>query len=170
MSVIHVGHIKTEILGRFGGLVDLTDVSNAASDQREMTRLTRSLAAFVLAELGGLDDVVLHRESQTAPEITESTPFISTQLRRTVSSCKQNGFLAETAVLKLETSINSSRESEIFSITISLSSTPKCSSTVRRYLRLSPTQPLDSRWCWLTQVSNHCPIPQRDPLSIFFPK
>jgi hypothetical protein len=57
MSVIHVGHIKTEVLGRFGGLIDLADVSNAPPDQKEMARLTRSLAAFVLAELGGLDDV-----------------------------------------------------------------------------------------------------------------
>lgn len=57
MSVIHVGHIKTEILKRFGNLVDLTDVLTAPSEQKEMTRLTRSLAAFVLAELGGLDDV-----------------------------------------------------------------------------------------------------------------
>ena len=57
MSVIHVGHIKTEVLRRFGSLVDLTDVSTASSEQKEMTRLTRSLAAFLLAELGGLDDV-----------------------------------------------------------------------------------------------------------------
>lgn len=57
MSVIHVGHVKTEILNRFGGLVDLADVANAQPEQKEMTRLTRSLAAFVLAELGGLDDV-----------------------------------------------------------------------------------------------------------------
>jgi len=57
MSVIHVGHIKTEVLNRFGDLVDLMDVSTAAPEQKEMTRLTRSLAAFVLSELGGLDDV-----------------------------------------------------------------------------------------------------------------
>lgn len=57
MSVIHVGHIKTEILNRFGNLVDLADVVTAQPEQKEMTRLTRSLAAFVLAELGGLDDV-----------------------------------------------------------------------------------------------------------------
>ena len=57
MSVIHVGHIKTEVLNRFSSLVDIADVATAPNDQKEMTRLTRALAAFVLAELGGLDDV-----------------------------------------------------------------------------------------------------------------
>ena len=56
MSVIHVGHIKNAV-GRFGNLLDLSDVQNASSEQKESCRLTRSLAAFVVAELGGLDDV-----------------------------------------------------------------------------------------------------------------
>lgn len=56
MSVIHVGHIKNSLITRFGGLIDLSDVSNAAAEQLDALRLTRSLAAFVMAELGGLDD------------------------------------------------------------------------------------------------------------------
>jgi hypothetical protein len=57
MSIIHVGHIKTNIVARFGNLVDLSDVETARIDQKESSRLTRSLAAFAVAELGGLDDV-----------------------------------------------------------------------------------------------------------------
>jgi hypothetical protein len=57
MSVIHVGHIKNNIITRFGSLVDISDVQTAQSDQKENARLTRGLAAFVIAELGGLDDV-----------------------------------------------------------------------------------------------------------------
>lgn len=57
MSVIHVGHIKNEVLARFGNLVDLSDVQTAQADQKESCRLTRSLAAFAVAELSGLDDV-----------------------------------------------------------------------------------------------------------------
>jgi AIPR protein len=56
MSIIHVGHIKNAV-SRFGNLLDLSDVQNASSEQEESCRLTRSLAAFVVAELGGLDDV-----------------------------------------------------------------------------------------------------------------
>jgi hypothetical protein len=56
MSVIHVGHIKTSILARFGGLVDLSDVEQVPPEQKELFRLTRSLAAFVVAEFGALDD------------------------------------------------------------------------------------------------------------------
>lgn len=56
MSVIHVGHIRTSLLGRFGGIVDLSDVEQVPPDQKESFRLTRSLAAFAVAELGGLDD------------------------------------------------------------------------------------------------------------------
>jgi hypothetical protein len=57
MSVIHVGHIKNSVVDRFGNLIDLADVQAAQLEQKETCRLTRSLAAFVLAELGGLDDV-----------------------------------------------------------------------------------------------------------------
>jgi hypothetical protein len=56
MSVIHVGHIKNSIEARFGSLVDLADVATAQTEQRDSVRLTRNLAAFVLAELGSLDD------------------------------------------------------------------------------------------------------------------
>src|SRR5258706_7777909 len=57
MSVIHVGHIKNSVLERFGNLIDLTDVQAAQPEQKESCRLTRSRAAFIIAELGSLDDV-----------------------------------------------------------------------------------------------------------------
>jgi AIPR protein len=57
VSVIHVGHIKSAILTRFGNQVDLTDVVAAQEDQREKVRLSRSLAAFCIAELADLDDL-----------------------------------------------------------------------------------------------------------------
>jgi hypothetical protein len=57
MSVIHVGHIKNNIEARFGNLVDLADVATAQAEQKDSSRLTRSLAAFALAELGSLDDI-----------------------------------------------------------------------------------------------------------------
>jgi hypothetical protein len=57
MSVIHVGHIKNNILARFGTLVDLSDVQTAVEEQKENSRLTRGLAAFAVAELSGVDDI-----------------------------------------------------------------------------------------------------------------
>jgi hypothetical protein len=57
VSVIHVGHIKNNILERFGKLVNLDDVKTAPPEQQENVRLTRGLAAFAVAELGGVDDV-----------------------------------------------------------------------------------------------------------------
>ncbi len=57
MSVIHVGHIRNNVLERFGDHVDLSDVATASEDQREKARLTRCLAAFPIAELGNLDDL-----------------------------------------------------------------------------------------------------------------
>jgi len=56
MSVVHVGHIKNTVLTRFGSLVDLSDVQSASKAQLESFRLTRSLAAFAAAELGGIED------------------------------------------------------------------------------------------------------------------
>src|SRR5579883_3337392 len=56
MSIVHVGHIKNAVLTRFGSLVDLSDVQGASKEQLESFRLTRSLAAFAVAELGGIDD------------------------------------------------------------------------------------------------------------------
>lgn len=67
MSVIHVGHIKNNIEARFGSLVDLADVATAQPEQKDSVRLTRSLAAFVLAELGRLDDVA------AAQSVTDGT-------------------------------------------------------------------------------------------------
>jgi hypothetical protein len=56
MSIIHVGHIRNSLATRFGTLVDLSDVAHVPAGPLEAFRLTRSLAAFALAELGGLDD------------------------------------------------------------------------------------------------------------------
>lgn len=56
MSIVHVGHIRNALLTRFGGLVHLSDVQNAPKEQLDAFRLTRSLAAFAVAELGGIDD------------------------------------------------------------------------------------------------------------------
>ena len=67
MSVIHVGHIKNNIEARFGNLVDLADVATAQAEQKDSCRLTRSLAAFALAELGSVDDVA------AAQAITDGT-------------------------------------------------------------------------------------------------
>lgn len=67
MSVIHVGHIKNSVIDRFGNVVDLSDVQTAQPEQKESCRLTRSLAAFILAELGDLDDVA------AAQAITDGT-------------------------------------------------------------------------------------------------
>lgn len=57
MSVIHVGHIKSNLLARFGSTVDLSDVVTSSDEQREKAKLTRALAAFAIAELGNLDDL-----------------------------------------------------------------------------------------------------------------
>jgi hypothetical protein len=57
MSIIHVGHIKNNVASRFGNLIDLYDVQTASAEQKEACRLTRSLAAFAVAELGDVDDV-----------------------------------------------------------------------------------------------------------------
>jgi AIPR protein len=57
MSVIHVGHIKNNLLSRLGNLVDLSDVTTSVEEQREKVRLTRSLAAFSIAALGDLEDL-----------------------------------------------------------------------------------------------------------------
>jgi hypothetical protein len=58
MSVIHVGHIKNEVLARFGNLIDLSDVQTAHADQKEICRLTRALGAFAISELSGLDEPI----------------------------------------------------------------------------------------------------------------
>lgn len=110
MSVIHVGHIKTEVLNRFSSLVDIADVATAPNDQKEMTRLTRALAAFVLAELGGLDDV------GSAQGVTDGTgdngidAVYFDAAEKTASLSKQNGLPVEMEAWRLATCINSSRE------------------------------------------------------------
>ena len=50
-----LGHIKNNVLDRFGEIVDLSDVVTASEEQQEKVRLTRSLAAFSIAEWGNVD-------------------------------------------------------------------------------------------------------------------
>jgi hypothetical protein len=56
MSVIHIGHIERNIVDRFSTSIDLSDVLTASPQQRDVTIRTRSLAAFVVAEIGGAED------------------------------------------------------------------------------------------------------------------
>lgn len=56
MSIIHVNHIRSAIQKRFHALVDLSDVSQRPPDEIERFMLTRSLAAFAIAEMAEVDD------------------------------------------------------------------------------------------------------------------
>jgi hypothetical protein len=58
MAILHIGHIKAALKKRFDGLIDLSDVPNAKGDDVENFFLTRSLAAFVIAELANVDDKI----------------------------------------------------------------------------------------------------------------
>jgi hypothetical protein len=58
MAILHIGHIKAALKRRFDGLIDLSDVPNAKGDDLENFFLTRSLAAFVIAELAQVDDKI----------------------------------------------------------------------------------------------------------------
>jgi hypothetical protein len=58
MAILHIGHIKAALKKRFDGLIDLSDVPNARGDDLDNFFLTRSLAAFVVAELAHVDDKI----------------------------------------------------------------------------------------------------------------
>jgi hypothetical protein len=58
MAILHIGHIKAALRKRFDGLIDLSDVPNAKGEDLENFFLTRSLAAFVIAELARVDDKI----------------------------------------------------------------------------------------------------------------
>jgi hypothetical protein len=58
MAILHIGHIKAALKKRFDGLIDLSDVPNAKGDDLENFFLTRSLSAFVIAELAHIDDKI----------------------------------------------------------------------------------------------------------------
>jgi len=58
MAILHIGHIKAALKKRFDGLIDLSDVPNAKGEDLENFFLTRSLAAFVIAELARVDDKI----------------------------------------------------------------------------------------------------------------
>jgi hypothetical protein len=58
MAILHIGHIRAALKKRFNGLIDLSDVPNAKGDDLENFFLTRSLAAFVIAELARVDDKI----------------------------------------------------------------------------------------------------------------
>lgn len=58
MAILHIGHIKAALTKRFSGLIDLSDQPNAKEQERENFFLTRSLAAFAVAELTPIDDKI----------------------------------------------------------------------------------------------------------------
>jgi hypothetical protein len=59
LSIIHVGHIRSALNTRFAGLIDTTDVPTGSNEQqRENFALTRSLAAFSLAQVARIDDAI----------------------------------------------------------------------------------------------------------------
>jgi hypothetical protein len=57
MSLIHVQQIRAYLQKTFGTLIDLGDFQSADADLREVTLLTRSQAAFVVALLAGTGSV-----------------------------------------------------------------------------------------------------------------
>lgn len=58
MAILHIGHIKGALSKRFDGLIYLSDQPNAKDHDRENFFLTRSLAAFAVAELAHTDDKI----------------------------------------------------------------------------------------------------------------
>jgi hypothetical protein len=56
MSILHVGHIRSSLQGRFEKLIDLSDLPKVSPEERQNFFLTRALAAFVIAEFASLDD------------------------------------------------------------------------------------------------------------------
>src|SRR5260370_35841387 len=59
MAILHIGHIKAALQKRFDGQIDLTDLGpNPSATDRENFFLTRSLAAFLIAELAEIDDKI----------------------------------------------------------------------------------------------------------------
>jgi hypothetical protein len=59
MSIINIGHIRGALKTRFDSLIDLSEVGpNCPPDERENQFLTRSLAAFAIAELASVDDKI----------------------------------------------------------------------------------------------------------------
>jgi AIPR protein len=59
MAILHIGHIKAALLKRFDGQIDLSDLGlNPTTEDQENFFLTRSLAAFLVAELAEVDDKI----------------------------------------------------------------------------------------------------------------
>ena len=58
MSIIHVGHIKSSCEKRFSALIDSSDIHTASQEDKEVHILSRSLAAFAIAEFAKVDDRV----------------------------------------------------------------------------------------------------------------
>jgi len=54
MSFIHVQQIKAHLEKNFTPLLNLSDCQNAGTEQREVTALSRGLAAFAIASLNGI--------------------------------------------------------------------------------------------------------------------
>ncbi len=58
MAILHIGHIKAALQKRFEGQIDLSDLGSPKPEDRENFFLTRSLAAFLVAELAEVDDKI----------------------------------------------------------------------------------------------------------------
>ena len=58
MSIIQVNHIQSSCRGRFSSLIDTSDVTGTAAEERDNNFLTRALAAFSISALAKVDDVV----------------------------------------------------------------------------------------------------------------
>jgi hypothetical protein len=56
MSIIHVGHIRSNCEKRFSALVETDDIHTASAEDKEVHFLSRALAAFAIAEIAKTDD------------------------------------------------------------------------------------------------------------------
>src|SRR5712672_1022086 len=59
MSIIQVNHIRSNCKGRFSSLIDLSDVkASTPEEDKENYFFTRSLAAFAIAAIAKVDDIL----------------------------------------------------------------------------------------------------------------
>ncbi|MCZ6549438.1 MAG: AIPR family protein [Deltaproteobacteria bacterium] len=55
MSLLHVRHIKSEIERRFEGRIDIADMDGRPGSERDLSFLTRGLAAYALTQIADID-------------------------------------------------------------------------------------------------------------------
>lgn len=61
MSQLHVDHIRTTLDRAFTNKIDLSDVNNRSPDEQRNAFLTRSLAAYALMHMAGIDEDIASR-------------------------------------------------------------------------------------------------------------